>query len=105
MPSIAKKFDSYRIYYMCGGNESPLINCYDGGSYVGKLCFHKDGAPVPPNALVSGSIIYLRYTVSQFNDVIGILRYEKPLFLRLSTPSLIGYIATSQAEPVGEEES
>jgi hypothetical protein len=37
--------------------------------------------------------------------VIEILRYEKPLYLRLSTPSLIGYLATDEPEPVGEEES
>ena len=105
MASITKQFDSYRIYYMCGGNEIPQINCYKGSSYVGKLVFHKNGEPIPPNALTSSGAVYLRYTLSQFKDVIGILRYEKPLYLRLSTPSLKGYIATSEAEPVGEEES
>ena len=105
MSSIRKRFDNYRIYYMTGGAENPLINCYDGDTYVGKLCFHDEDAPLPPNAVVPDEIIYLRYKVSQFNDVVGMLRNESPLFLRISEPSLIGYIGTSEAEPVGEEES
>jgi hypothetical protein len=82
-----------------------VLNCYDGDSYVGSISFYKAGATVPPNNKTSSGYVNLRYTISQFNDVIGILRYEKPLFLMLSIPSLIGYIATSEAEPVGEEES
>ena len=100
-----KKFDQYRIYYMTGGNEVPLIDCYDGASHVGKLVFHDTGGPLPPNTLAVNGVLYLRYRLSQFNDVINILRQEKPLYIRLSTPSLIGFLATQQGEPVGEQET
>ena len=100
-----KEFNSYRIYYYSGGNNFPMIQCFDGSSYVGALVFDKDGGSFPSNTVTSNGILYLRYTLSQFNDVIEILRYEKPLYLRLSTPSLVGYLATEEAEPVGEEES
>ena len=41
--------------------------------------------------------------MSRFDDVITILRYEKPLYL-LMTRDLIGWIGTSDLEPVGEQE-
>lgn len=105
MAIYQKAFDQYRIYYMTGGSEVPIIDCYNGTSHVGKLVFHADGAPLPANAVVQNEVLYLRYRLGQFNDVVGILRHEKPLYLRLSTPSLIGFIATSQGEPVGEQEA
>ena len=100
-----KQFDSYRIYYMTGGNEVPVLDCYDGSSFVGKLIFHRDSASLPSNIVRSDGVVHLRYSLSQFNDVIDMLRYEKPLYLRLSTPSLVGFLAPEEAEPVGEEES
>jgi hypothetical protein len=105
MPIHEKKFDQYRIYYMTGGNEVPLIDCYDGASHVGKLVFHDAGGSLPPNAVAVNGVLYLRYRLSQFNDVINILRQEKPLYIRLSTPSLIGFLATQEGEPVGEQET
>lgn len=43
--------------------------------------------------------------MSRFNDIVGILRQEKPLYLFLNLSNLIGIVATSDLEPVGEEES
>ena len=104
MPSYQQQFDQYRIFYMTGGAEVPLIDCYNGTALVGKLVFHFSGTGLPPNLVTSSGVIYLRYAIGQFADVIGILREEKPLFLRLSTPSGVGYLATAGSEPVGEEE-
>ena len=74
MANIEKKFDRYRIWYMTGGNEVPLIDCYDGASHVGKLVFHDTTGAPPPNAVTADGVLYLRYRLSQFGDVIGILR-------------------------------
>jgi hypothetical protein len=104
MPTYQKQFAEYKIIYMTGGNEVPLIDCYDGSTHVGKISFHDEGMPLPPNLVTSTGVLYLRYRLKQFKDVMDILRYEKPLFLRLTTPSLVGFIATQQGEPVGEQE-
>jgi hypothetical protein len=104
MPVHEKKFDQYRIFYMTGGSEVPLIDCYQGGTHVGKLVFHDTTGAPPANLVTADGILYLRFKLSQFGDVIGILRQEKPLFLRLSTPSLKGWVGTDGAEPVGEQE-
>ena len=104
MPSHQHQFDQYRIYYMTGGADVPLIDCFNGTAFVGKLVFHLPGAALPPNIVTSSGVIYLRYSIGQFGDVIGILRQEKPLFIRLSTPSGVGYLGTTDSEPVGEEE-
>ena len=99
-----EEFDRYYIYYMTGGSEVPTIDCYDGTALVGKLIFHSEEGALPANLVTARGVIYLRYRLSQFGDVIEILRHEKPLYLRLTTPSLIGYLATREGEPVGEEE-
>ena len=105
MAVYEKAFDQYKIHYVTGGSEVPMIDCYNGMTHVGKLSFHADGAPLPVNLVTQNEVLYLRYRMSQFDDVVGILRHEKPLYLRLSTPSLIGFLATSQGEPVGEQET
>jgi len=48
--------------------------------------------------------ITIRYHIDRFNDIINILRYEKPLKIYIDTESLIGGISTGTSEPVGEQE-
>jgi len=71
---------------------------------VGRIIFFKDDVTIPDNAnYSSGPSIH--YALSRFNDIVGILRQEKPLYLFLNLSNLIGIVATSDLEPVGEEES
>ena len=99
-----KSFDKYRIDYPSGGGQVPSIECFDGITRVGRLIFHDtEGAP-PDNLVAADGALYLRYRLSQFNDVVNILRYEKPLYVRLSTETLVGRLATHQDEPIGEQE-
>jgi len=102
MDRVIKEFDHYQIYYMTGGNDVPLIDCYDGTTPVGKLVFHTDPGPLPPNVLRQDGVIYLRYRIAQFRDVLNILRGEKPLYIRIGASSLIGGIGTAEGEPVGK---
>lgn len=103
MATVKKDFDSYRIWYYSGHPYEALIYCYQGTSYVGRIVFFKDGAPVPDNAnYASGPSIH--YSLTRFDDVVSILRYEKPLYLFLNLDNLIGTLATEEKEPVGEEE-
>jgi hypothetical protein len=100
-----KQIDQYRIYYYTGGSESPVIDCYDGTTHVGKLVFYNTTAAPPANAVAANGVLYLRYRLSQFNDVLNILQREKPLYIKLAPASLIGFLATDEREPVGEEET
>ena len=105
MALIQKSFDSYLIYYRSGpGTSEPraFINFFQANSYVGGVRFIAEGIPLPANAGTPSSIeIY--YSLPQFNDVVGILRYEKPLWLLFDSGTLVGYLSTS-AEPIGEQE-
>ena len=75
-----------------------------GNSYVGRIVFFKDDSTIPSNAnYSSGPSIH--YHLKRFNDIILILRYEKPLYLFLNLDNLIGILATGDKEPVGEEET
>jgi hypothetical protein len=49
--------------------------------------------------------MYVRYRLSQFDDVVGILRLESPVKVTLSDTSLKGAVFTGSDEPVGEQET
>jgi len=104
MATVQKDFDSYKIWYYSSYSYESLIYCYQGGAYVGRMVFFSDDTPLPPNAnYSSGPSIH--YPISRFNDIVSMLRYEKPLYLFLNLDNLIGILATDALEPVGEEES
>jgi hypothetical protein len=71
---------------------------------VGSIGF-ADWDPINDNSYTNNQI-HLQFHVSRFNDIISILRYEKPLTLKIDTTSSNGWIATSDSayEPVGEQE-
>lgn len=104
MATIKKNFDSYKIWYYNGHPYEALIYCYKANKYVGRMVFFKDGSSIPTNAnYASGPSIH--YSLNRFNDILGILRYEKPLYLFLNLNNFIGHLATEDYEPAGEEES
>jgi hypothetical protein len=106
MAQLQQQFDSYLIYYRSLPDGVPgtrvIVNCWKANTYVGALQFALDGTPLPANT-GSASSIQLNFPLSRFNDLITILRYESPLYLYLSTDSLVGIVSTA-AEPIGEEE-
>jgi hypothetical protein len=62
-----------------------------------------DGAALPPNqTYASGPSIH--YPLGRFDDIVGILRQDSPLYLLLSLDNQIGSLATSGLEPTGEAE-
>ena len=108
MPVIWKDFDSYQVGYVSdsgftGNVNACEINCFKSNSFVARICFIKAGIALPANAVYSGAP-YIYYPLSQFGDIIGILRYEKPLGLYVDTDSHVGAISTG-GEPVGEQEA
>lgn len=104
MATVKKEFDSYKIWYSSGHPYEAHIYCYKGYSYVGRIVFFKTDSEIPENAnYSSGPSIH--FGIDRFNDIISILREEKPLYLFLNLSNLIGLLATDEREPVGEEES
>jgi hypothetical protein len=101
MAIIREDFDSYKIWYYSGFSYEALIYVYRARKYVGRIVFFKDENQIPPNASYPEPSIH--YPIRKFDDVVSILREEKPLYLFLST-NKIGIIATADFEPVGEEE-
>ncbi|MFE2757052.1 hypothetical protein ACFXGA_34160 [Actinosynnema sp. NPDC059335] len=110
MALFQKSFDSYLVYYRCGpdgvgpwaGGYRALVNCYAANSYVGGLRFLAEGVALPANTGGPNSI-ELHYPVSALSDILGILRYEKPLRLDFHDDTLVGVLSTT-AEPIGEQE-
>lgn len=103
MPTVKKDFDAYKIYYYSGFSYEALIECYKAGALVGRMVFFNDGQSIPPNRnYASGPSIH--FPGSKFDEVVGILRHETPLYLFLNLETLSGQLATSELEPTGEEE-
>ena len=110
MATIQADFDSYKIWYYSGFHYEALIYFYKDKKYVGRIAFFKDGNPIPPNIIFdpfnipSNSAPSIHYPLSRFNDVANMLKEEKPLYLFLNIDNKIGILATTDFEPVGEEE-
>lgn len=110
MATIKRQFDSYKVwYYMPGFGYEALIYLYQGKKYAGRITFHKEGDPTPPPSLdapFGTPEPAINFPLSRFNDVITMLREEKPLYLFMNpdVPYNVGILATDDLEPVGEEE-
>jgi hypothetical protein len=104
MPTVKKDFDRYKIWYSSGHPYEAHIYCYKVKSYRGRIVFFKDNSVVPPNHMAFKKCPSIHYKLSQFNDIISILRYEKPLYLFLNLDNMVGLLSTEEYEPVGEEE-
>ncbi len=103
MPTVTKPFDSYKLWYYSHFNPEAIIYCYKGRLQVGQINFYND-ASVPQNSSKTFGP-EINYPISKFNDVITILKEEKPLCLFLSTHTGVGIVSTAEKEPVGEEET
>ena len=113
MAVFTNGFDAYQIFYYSKYSTPPppffeaIIQVYQGGVFVGRIAFYPDSGPIPANATIAplgAPVPSIHYALSRFDDVIEILRQEKPLYLYLDTTSGIGIIATTDKEPVGEQE-
>lgn len=110
MATVRRDFDSYKMwYYAPGFGYEALIYLYKAGAYVGRITFHKDGEPTPKvsmDAPFGTPQPAVHFPLSRLNDVIEMLRYEKPLYLFINPDVTynVGIIGTDAMEPVGEQE-
>ena len=110
MASHASIFTTYRVYYKTEHNPRPtFIYLSDHtNKMLGFLYFHPDEGTLPQNYLYEhpngDKSIRLFYRISQFKDIIDLLRNEKPLFIYIDEERKFGYIGTNSAEPIGDLE-
>jgi hypothetical protein len=102
MPFFQKPVVKYGFSYQSGNpNVEARIFCeHEGGGSV--IEFFKSA--IPPNKFLLGGVS-IHYPIAYFNDIISLLRYEKPISLFLNDADLIGGLTSAgTGEPVGEQE-
>jgi hypothetical protein len=117
MPGRTDNIDEYSISYT--PNSPPSIGLYSAGKSVGALIFKPNGEALPP---VSGpgsapptAVLTLYYHLEDFQNIIDILRNEKPVTLYTQftltgppggLPSSLVYLGRifTGKEPTGEGE-
>lgn len=106
MATFTNAFDSFQVFYY-GGNASTfsaVIQVYQGSVFAGRMVFYPTTTPVPANGTINPlgtDVPSLNYSISSFQDVWGILRHTRPLYLFLDTSTTVGMLATSGFEPIG----
>ena len=79
------------------------MKCYNEEEFVLQLTFHPDNN-VPVNHFDNrNKLVYLRYPISMYHNILDMLRNEKPIYFRYTEDLNIGFIRTGK-EPVGEGE-
>lgn len=111
-----KGFDNYTLR-INGGDEGRvgILVCYSGSSFVGRIDFYPDGATLPQDFLWHHTplveFVILKMPMSRFEPIMSTVRSEKPLHLYIDVDRGTGvstrghgHLATTDKEPVGEEE-
>ena len=102
---MTNEFDSYRLYYHSAPQYSwqSRLYLYNNGGFVGSIFFMKEGVSIPANIEVGG-YPRLHFPAGKFEEIMNVLRHDKPLYIGLVPSNGIGTISTS-SEPIGEEEN
>ena len=102
MPTTTK-IDEYEVMYSAN-LFPPRIWLKSMGKYFGQLVFKPNGAALPADAMV-GTQVNLYYHLDDFQNIIDLLRNEKPMYLLWTgTGSGNENGVKTTAEPVGEKE-
>jgi hypothetical protein len=108
MAQYTNGFDAYQVFYYSGAVQlQAVIQVYAAGVFNGRIGFYPDAGPVVPNGEIQPTgvkVPAINYPLSRFEAVMGMLRFEKPLYIYLDTGTGVGFVGTSQMEPVGEQE-
>lgn len=101
MAYIQREFNKYTInYWSQYPYEAELLLSMDS-NFIGKIVFVKDDDTNHINT--NAPWLTVHFPISKFNDVVSILREEKPLYISLNTELKSGTISTS-IETIGENE-
>ncbi len=109
-------FDKY-VVRINGGVEgrTALLLCYKNNIFAGRIDFYPDGTTMPQDYLWHPNpvqeYVVLHMPMSRFEPVMSTVRVESPLHLYINVNREIrastngsGHLATTDKEPVGEEE-
>lgn len=110
MKNITSEINQYWVHFQAGRTEDSLIHprtiikCYHDDDFVLQANFYSDKKRLPENYYdVNSKLVYLRYHMSMYSDILDIIRNEKPIYFSYSVKTKLGYIRTGK-EPVGEGE-
>ncbi|OQY91629.1 MAG: hypothetical protein B6D41_09170, partial [Chloroflexi bacterium UTCFX4] len=82
MAQYTNGFDSYQVFYYSGAAQfQAVIQVYASGVFNGRIGFYPDGGPVIPNGEIQPLGVKtpaINYSLSRFQAVMGMLRFEKP---------------------------
>ena len=86
MKLIDSEIDHYWVHFQSGGAEKSkvypraLVKCYNHDDFVVQLNFYPDNKSIPANSYDKrNKLVYLRYPISMYPNIIDILRNEKPI--------------------------
>lgn len=105
MAYIFKPVQNYQIYYDALAEGPVMISLVGGQEWLGNLSFYEDSRMPTANGLIGPSPgkPNLAYRRSQFQDVLNLLREEKPIYFTWNTETKRGGLQTDP-EPIGEDE-
>ena len=94
-------FDNYSIKYIRNPNYEicAIITCNWKDRRVGELRFYPDSESYS-NLYDNKGEITLVFDINHFNNIIDMIRKERPIYLGLDTDSGYGYITTDLKEPI-----
>ena len=108
MKSIVSEINQYWVHFQAGHSKENLIypraivKCYHDDDFILQINFYPDSKTLPENYYdVKFKLVYLRYRLSMYPNIIDLLRNEKPIYFSYSQKSKVGYVRTGK-EPVGE---
>lgn len=101
------RISKYSASIYAGGSESNLqcnaiINCYNDSQRTPVMTayFYQKGYFIPPNSKHIDKV-NLRFSMSEYAQVLDLLRNEKPVFYCYNEHTNVGYIRTGK-EPLWE---
>jgi len=100
-----KQIDEYLVMYSAN-TFAPRIGMRSKGAYLGQAVFHPNGKVLPADLLRPDGSVDLMYHLEDFQNIIDVLRNEKPVFLMFSGvgPGFENAIGTNY-EVAGEGEA
>ena len=111
MPAGSVRHEKIISYWLIHWVDKPYLNeihCHTKEQgLVGTLRFYPRGK-VPRSVLKNPPLFDLNFDIERYQEIIETLRYEKPIkvYVEWDANNTVtnGYLATPEAEPIGEQE-
>jgi len=108
MQLIESEINHYWVHFQAGHSKETLIyprvivKCYHDDDFILQLNFYPDNKNLPENYFdVKSNLVYLRFRLLAYANIIDLLRNEKPIYFSYSQKSKVGFVRTGK-EPIGE---